>query len=323
MAKIIRSARREFSCVELTQEGEIVQPTHSFEARAIGMLLKLGDLVVGDTVEVELNENEYSITKLLPRKNTISRTLQRDSKNKILASNVNFLILVFSMEKPEFKRGLLDRYLLRSVQWNIPAIVILNKSDLYNAENKSAQIDWEFEYLRVKNLCQGFFCLSAISPELKSPLPFAQNLLDLEKFIAGNTVIFMGQSGVGKSKLIQSLGHGEIQTKSLALGVVGKGVHTTSWTELHILKKLQLIDSPGIRSLSLNDMSKEDLIGYMPDLEQHVQKCQFHNCLHEENAKGCFFSSKQIDEVTKSRFQSYLRFYSEIQAGKSWEKDDY
>ena len=133
----------------------------------------------------------------------------------------------------------------------------------------------------------------------------------------------MGQSGVGKSKLIQSLSNEQIQTKSLELGVVGKGVHTTSWTEFHVLDNLNLIDSPGIRFLSLNDITKEELLPLMPDLEELSRNCKFHNCQHEEKSKGCIFWSGQNSQIIDSRFQSYLRFKEEIQSGKEWEKDEF
>lgn len=323
LAKIIRSARREFSCLELNPDQTITRPFKSIEAKALGLLLKDGDLVAGDTVEVELNKDEWFITKLLPRQNYIFRTSQRESKNKILASNVDYLILVFSMERPEFKRGLLDRYLLRSVQWGIPAIIILNKCDLRSTDHTNHPVDWEFEYERVKTLCHSFYSLSALSQDQPSNLPFAKNYKDLEKFLDSKTVIFMGQSGVGKSKLIQTLSNFEIKTKSLELGVVGKGVHTTSWTELHVLQKFNLIDSPGIRSLSLNDLTQNDLLDLMPDLAELAQKCQFHNCQHEEKSKGCYFWSDKKNALVESRFQSYLRFKEEIQSGKLWEKEEY
>lgn len=283
--------------------------------------MKSGDLVPGDTVELEFRQNEWIITKLLPRTNWIFRTLQRESKNKILASNVDFMLLVFSMERPVFKRGLLDRYLLRSAQWGIPALILLNKSDIY--DSAQTEIDWDFEFERVKDLCAGIFCLSAKAPEASTPLPLAKTFMQLETFLHKHTVIFMGQSGVGKSKLIQSLSHGEIETKSLSLGVVGKGVHTTSWTDLHVLKEFNLIDSPGIRSLSLSDIEQPDLMNLMPDLAKFFGQCKFHNCQHEEQAKGCYFWSDSASNITKSRFQSYLRFKEEIQSGKSWEKDEY
>lgn len=288
----------------------------TLEATALGLLLKDGVLVVGDYVELEPRKDEWLITALLKRKNEVNRSLQRENKTKILASNIDYLILVFSMERPEFKRGLLDRYLLRSVQWNIPALLVFNKCDMATED-----LDWAFEFERIKDLIEGFYCLSALHPSTPAVVANAHSLEHLISLLENHTVIFLGQSGVGKSKLIQFLGKGQIQTKSHDLGVVGKGVHTTSWAELHLLPTLSLIDSPGIRSLSINDIALQDLMGLMPDLHQQVSKCKFHNCGHEENAKGCFFWSKDCSKILQSRFQSYLRFKEEIQSGKSWEKE--
>lgn len=215
----------------------------------------------------------------------------------------------------------MDRYLLRSTQWQIPTIVIFNKCDLLYSEKRSLnQEEIKFEFNRIKSLLSGFYMLSAKNP-LSTYDSDKQSLDDLVQFVNGKTVIFMGQSGVGKSKLIQSIGKGQLQTLSQDLGVVGKGVHTTTWTELHILPSLILIDSPGIRSLSINDLKEEELFPLMPDLYTHSSQCKFHNCTHEEKSKGCFFWSKEFKEnsILASRFQSYLRFLLEIRSGKSWD----
>jgi ribosome biogenesis GTPase len=323
LAKIIRSARREFSLLELNPDHSFIRPFQTLEAKALGLLLKEGDLVPGDTVEVEFRQNEWIITRLLPRRNQIFRNLQRENKKKILASNIDYLVLVFSVERPEFKRGLLDRYLLRSAQWEIPSIIVFNKCDYFPGGATLSTNEWDFELQRVKDLCKEVYCISATNPNMLSPLSHCKNFHELQENLKNQTVIFLGQSGVGKSKLIQSLSNEKVLTKSLDLGVVGKGVHTTTWTELHVLEQFNLMDSPGIRSLSLSDITQDELLFLMPDLEEYSRKCKFHNCQHEEKSKGCIFWSGQINESIKSRFESYQRFKEEIHSGKEWEKEEF
>lgn len=306
----------------------LINPIKEWEATALGNLLKDGEIVPGDYVEAEFRNNEWLIHKVLKRKNRVFRTLQRENQTKTLASNVDYLILVFSIERPEFKRGLLDRYLLRSSQWSIPTLVIFNKYDLLDSENCSLTTEQiSIECQRLKSLVEQFFTLSAKFPDDKLNIPpidkVSNSLEELISLIKNKTVIFMGQSGVGKSKLIQTLSKGKLQTLSQELGVVGKGVHTTTWTELHLLPQLNLMDSPGIRSLSINDIEAQNLLNYMPDLLTYSHKCKFHNCTHEEKSKACIFWSKEFtsNPLLESRFQSYLRFKQEIESGNNWDKD--
>ncbi len=287
----------------------------------MGLLLKDDAIVVGDVVEIEpRNNEEWVITKVLPRKNIIARQLTRDKSKKIIATNVDLLVIMASMENPPFKRGLIDRYLLRAADWEVPAIFVLNKIDIMDHAT-----DWAFECSRIQPLCSQIYAISAKNPEKRTSLvPHSYD--DLFQDLKGKTVIFLGQSGVGKSKLIQALSNESIQIKSQAIGKVGKGVHTTTWAELHVLSTFSIIDSPGIRSLSLSDIPAENLIHCMPDLFQLTSQCQFHNCQHNSHSKGCIFwegenfSSKLSPEII-SRFQSYQRFMEEIETGKDWDKN--
>jgi len=305
-AKIIKSARREFECLIL-DSGKIIN------AKAKGSLLNKGDqLVVGDFVKLSLDQDEYFIQELSPRKNTIFRRIIRENKTKVIASNIDLLAIVCTVSKPEYKRGLIDRYLLRAVQWEVPAIVIFNKMDEFS------EFDIDFEIQRLKPLEVQCFATSAVKEDFKyQSIP---GNLELDEFLKDQTIIFLGQSGVGKSKLISQLSKQDIVLLSKELGSVGKGAHTTTWSELVHLENFEIIDSPGIRTMSIQDVSIDELSTLFPDLEDYFIQCKFKDCHHEENTTGCAFYKNKLDPLVLSRLDSYKRFKREIKEIPEWEK---
>ncbi len=302
-ARVHKSDRREFQC-KIIESGEMVSAT------ALANLLKDAEIVVGDYVFLQAEKNEFVIAELEERKNEIFRMLVREKKKKVTASNVDYMVIQTSLGKPAYKRGLIDRYLVRSFQWGIEPLVVLNKLD----EHKPKKIDLQFEVDRLKDAGVKTFIFSALNPELR----FGKyGFNDLKGFLTNKTSIFLGQSGVGKSKTITALSDGEISLLSEDIGKVGKGSHTTTWSEIIESQNMTLIDSPGIRSYSLEDVEPEDLIHYFPDLFEIARYCEFADCLHKETSKGCKFN--EIDDPYKqqlidSRLDSYKKIYQEITA---------
>lgn len=315
-ARIFRSSKRHFDC-QREDTKEVVQAT------ALAMLLKEDHLVVGDWVELSAppqGGEEWKIEKTLERSNAIFRNLPREQKKKVIAANVDVLMVVVSAGKPAYKRGLIDRYLVRSDYWNVPAYLIFNKMDLYDPE----EFDIEYEAERLKWLNVKCFEVSA---EMKSYKPkyLANGFETLDHDLKGKTAILVGHSGVGKSKLITALSAGKVELLSGELGKVGKGAHTTTWAELIDAEHFTLIDSPGIRSMSLSDLTKEELLYSFSDINEWSTKCKFaSNCHHDENSKGCFFQSlddsKREDQLILSRLDSYKRILEEVSNIPDWQK---
>lgn len=281
-----------------------------------GTLLKDGSIVVGDLVEVTKYEDEYLIEEVYERKNEISRHLPREGKVKITAANCDLMIILMSVSKPQFKRGLVDRYLLRAEQWGIPVVLIFNKID----EWKPKKLDIEFEKDRLKGLVDDFFCLSAKFPDTTK-----EEFERFRNFLRGKVSIFLGHSGVGKSKTISALSEGKVQLLSKEIGKVGKGAHTTTWSEIVEFEDITLIDSPGIRSYSLEDIPVEDLVDYFPDLHDLIPHCKFTDCQHLENSPGCRFLDFRTNptregDLILSRLDSYVGFLDELSQTPSWEK---
>ncbi|EQC52682.1 ribosome small subunit-dependent GTPase A [Bacteriovorax sp. DB6_IX] len=317
-AKIIRSHQREFDCV-LVDSKEIIKAT------ALGNLLKKGEtLVVGDHVMVDQIEEtqEYVIKQMLERKNEIFRILVRESKKKVTASNCDYLVILSSVHKPKFKRGIIDRFLVRAYQWGLRPIVVFNKMDKYNED----QMDIEYEVERLHFLGIETFEISALKPDYK-PRYLEKGLEDFKRTLKGSTAIFVGQSGVGKSQTITALSDGEVELKTKKVGRAGKGSHTTTWSEIVDCGDFYLIDSPGIRSFSLDDIDPEELIRYFPDLEKVALKCEFMDCNHYPDNRGCQFYTPEYDIeesedglIYHSRLESYHLFFDEISSTPFWKK---
>lgn len=313
--RIIRSAKRSFVC-EL-ENGAVV------DAPALASLLKEDHLVVGDFVtltRIAGNDEEaaWQITEAQPRTSEIYRLIQREQKKKVTAANCDLLVIVASVSKPEYKRGLVDRYLLRANQWSISSLLILNKMDEYDN-----QIDLNFEADRLSELDVTTFEICSKDSNYK-PRFLKNGFQELKEKLKKKTAVMVGQSGVGKSALISCLSEGKINLMSAELGKGEKGAHTTTWAEIVNCGDFYLIDSPGVRSLAIDDMMAENLDYYSPDVFKIASQCKFTNCAHLETSKGCAFNLLPKDErktqLILSRLDSYLKFKEELGERPSWQK---
>jgi ribosome biogenesis GTPase len=152
----------------------------------------------------------------------------------------------------------------------------------------------------------------------------AQGFRELSDKLRGKTAILVGHSGVGKSRLITELSEGKIQLLSGETNRANKGSHTTTWAELVDGEKFALIDSPGIRSMSLSDLTQEELIQSFSDIQEFATKCKFSTCNHDENIKGCYFRKLDLEQretqLVLSRLESYKRVLEEVADIPDWQK---
>lgn len=315
-ARIYKSAKRDFDCkiVEGERQGEIITAT------ALGNLLKgENSLVVGDYVRLgQGSGGEWQIQETLNRTSEVFRIMVREQKKKVIASNVDLLVVVVSVSRPQFKRGIIDRFLIRASQWGIRPVVIFNKMD----EFEGSEFDIFFERDRLELVGAKCFEISAIDPSY-APRFFKDGFIQLEEELKGRTAIFLGQSGVGKSKTINALARGEVELKTNVIGKANKGSHTTTWAEMIDLDLFTLIDSPGVRSFSLQDMMSENFIENFPDLEEMATRCRFSNCDHSESALGCAFHALADDHEKSlyfSRLESFWRILDELKSTPDWMK---
>lgn len=315
-ARIFRSSKRHFDCQREDTKEMVV-------ATAMATQLREDHVVVGDWVEVSPPPSggaEWKIDKVIERKNSIFRNLPREQKKKVIAANVDVILIVMSAGKPSYKRGLVDRYLVRSDYWSIPAYVVFNKMDQHDPN----EFDLRFESDRLKWLDAETFEVVA-QDQSYTPKYLEQGFHDLKTKLSGKTAILLGHSGVGKSRLITELTEGKVQLLSGDLGKVGKGAHTTTWAELIDAKDFTLIDSPGVRSMSLSDLTREELLISFSDVGEFATKCQFVSCQHDEHSRGCFFQKldpqKREDQMILTRLESYMRVLEEVSDIPDWQKN--
>ena len=311
LACIYEAHSKEFLC-KIDGENETVL------ACAKRTVLKDNQLVPGDNVLLEKNGNEYQIVELIDRTNEIFRIIVRERKKRVTAANCDLVIITTSVSKPPYKQGVIDRFATRSFQWDVPTIVIFNKMDEFQDD-----FDIDFEMRRFENIGIECFEVSAKDPE--HPIRFGRgSFKDLKNKIVKNQSIILGQSGVGKSTLITSLSDKEIILRSSEIGRSGKGTHSTTWSEMIDCGTFRIIDSPGIRSFSLDDILPEELINFFPDLLPISLTCQFNNCQHELSTKGCAFYGEGTDpqkaDIIESRLSSYKRIMEEISQTPAWQK---
>ncbi len=315
IALVCRSSARTFDC-RIEKSNQLVT------ASSLGNLLKGSDsIVVGDKVILEEQRlNEFVITEVMPRKNEIFRMIVRENKKKVTAANCDLMIIFTSVSRPEYKRGIIDRFLVRAFQWEIRPLVVFNKMDEYIED----AFNIKEEVTRLDSLNIECFEVSAKFPDYQNKY-LKNGMTELKKIISNNSSIFLGQSGVGKSKVISHLSAGKVDLKTNTVGKAGKGSHTTTWSEIVDCGDFKMIDSPGIRSFSLDDIDPDQLIEFFPDIAEISCLCKFRNCEHREHDLGCVFWDKKIVPLEKrdlvlSRLSSFQKIKIEISQTPQWQK---
>ncbi|MCG7935157.1 MAG: small ribosomal subunit biogenesis GTPase RsgA [Candidatus Thiodiazotropha taylori] len=255
----------------------------------------IGHPVCGDRVIwQQVDEHSGVVTALQPRESVLCRP-DYSGRQKPLAANISQLVIVLA-PKPEPSGYLLDQYLVTAETIKIPPLIAINKIDLLTEETESAFID-QFEiYARI-----GYPIIN-ISAKREHGL---DTLIDHLKH---ETSILLGQSGVGKSSLINALlpDH-DIETGRLS-EATGLGRHTTSAATCYNLPQGgKLIDSPGVRSFRLTDLSREELEQGFAEFRPYIGECRFHNCTHGHEPDCAIRAAVERGEIDRLRLENFLR----------------
>lgn len=245
--------------------------------------------VAGDKVEYQTsNNNEVIITALLPRKNTLSRL------NKPVAANIDYLLLVVCLS-PKYRLDLIDRYLIVANMLNIPIKILVNKIDL---TNDLAPIKSDFQAFVEAGYDLNYFSLNN-----KQGTDLL--LADLDN----QTYLIVGQSGVGKSSLINFL-MPDLDLKTQAISNNQEGKHTTSNTILYPLNNGAIIDSPGVREFELDDLTALDIQSGFVEIHALSQGCKFRNCIHINEPKCAVKIALEAGILSTRRYKSYAYLMS-------------
>jgi ribosome biogenesis GTPase / thiamine phosphate phosphatase len=255
-------------------------------------------VAVGDNVEFEFEGNESTgiITNLLDRRNYILRKASNLSKEyQILAANIDSLFVMITIMHPETPVEFIDRFLMTSEAYRIPAKIIINKTDLYGEK----EID-RMEYLEALYTKVGYECIRTSLKENNGIEVLKTLMKDRINLLAGN-------SGVGKSSLINILN----PSLNLKTGQISdyhlQGKHITTFPEMHPLPFGGfIIDSPGIRGFGVVDMERNEMYHFFPEIFSKSKECRFYNCLHLDEPGCAVRSAVEKGEIDSLRYRSYI-----------------
>ena len=262
-------------------------------------------IAVGDWVEMEEEAGQATavIFEICPRENyVIRKSTRKQHFSHIIASNLDQAILVITMKKPRTSLGFIDRFLVSTESFRIPAILVVNKMD---------QLAGEVEEEWLQDIHEIYEPLGYVVVEVSALMEEGLK----EKFlplIVGKSSLIAGHSGVGKSTLLNAIVPEARQQTQDVSGYSAKGVHTTTFAELFALPEGgDLIDTPGIKEFGILDIEDNELSHYFPELRKYLGQCKYNNCTHI-NEPGCVVLQKlEAGFIHPYRYQSYVNILNE------------
>lgn len=255
-------------------------------------------IAVGDRVWVEPEGQNGNglIVKIEERENyLIRKSVHKTGQAHILAANLDQVIVIASLKLPRTSLGFIDRILVSAESFQIPAIVVINKTDLLDNDELAYARDLASMYTSI-----GYAGLTTSVPQKKG-------LEDLRKLLQGKVSLLCGHSGVGKSSLLNTISP-ELNLKTQGISEFAlKGKHTTTYAEMFALgNETYIIDTPGIKELGLLEMEGENLSIYFPEMRPFLSKCKYYNCSHQHEPDCAVLEAVENGQLPLTRFQSYL-----------------
>ncbi len=264
-------------------------------------------IAVGDNVEFEKNvDGTAMIHAIGDRRNYIVRRSSNLSKQfQILAANLDMVALLVTINYPETSLVFIDRFLATAEAYRVPACIVFNKIDRYTPQ--------ETEYLNAlvhlyTSLEYPTYSISALKSE---------NITDLMSFLSGKTTLFSGNSGVGKSTLINAIAPLSLAKTGEISSYHNKGMHTTTFSEMfELLAGGHIIDTPGIKGFGTIDMEATEIGHYFKEIFAIASNCKFANCTHIHEPGCAVLKAVDNHSISLSRYQSYLSILRDCDEGK-------
>lgn len=279
----------------LTDDGHLIDSKVKGNFRLKG-IRSTNPVAVGDRVELVPNaEGTALITAIEDRRNYIIRKSQNLSKQShIIAANVDQALLVVTVDYPQTSTTFIDRFLASAEAYRIPVILVFNKTDLFDEET----LHYQQMMIRLYETV-GYEC-RAISAETGEGVEELRALLD------GKISLLSGNSGVGKSTLINRLvPEANLRTAEIS-DAHNTGQHTTTFSEMIPLGSGWIIDTPGIKGFGTFDMEPEEITSYFREIFRFSKDCRFSNCTHTHEPGCAVLKALEDHYIAPSRYQSYL-----------------
>ena len=254
--------------------------------------IAIKDIVVGDVVKIEIVQDSKETKGLILSKENRKSALQKKEglKSKTIAANVTYVGIMVTQE-PKTASEFIDKWILTSLLSNIRPFIINNKIDLEPNE----------AYIEKLNIYRDLD-IKIISISAKNNI----NINEIKEYLEGKCVVFVGNSGAGKSTLTNCLTGKNIKTNSLSNN---QGVHTTSISTLYeVEKNIRIIDSPGVRDLSITGWRRNQIIKGFVELHRLSERCKFNDCNHSNNEGCAILNALGNGEISKSRYNNFIKF---------------
>ena len=279
-----------------TDEGKVIESKIKGNFRLKG-IRSTNPVAVGDRVEIVTNqEGTAFITAIDDRRNYIIRKSQNLSKQShILAANVDQAFLIVTVSHPQTSTTFIDRFLASAEAYSVPVVLVFNKCDILNEEEKHYQKMMMELYRTI-----GYDCFEIAAKS-------GEGVDELRKILPGKITLLSGNSGVGKSTLInQILPGANLRTAEIS-DAHDTGMHTTTFSEmLEIPGGGYIIDTPGIKGFGTFDMEPGELTSYFREIFNFSKDCRFNNCTHTHEPGCAVLKAVEEHYISASRYQSYL-----------------
>jgi ribosome biogenesis GTPase / thiamine phosphate phosphatase len=270
---------------------------YDFMVKPEMLLMQKTELAVGERVLFSFDkENHCLVEQPLERTQILSRPdPTRPEVERVIAVNMDAIIIVAALENPSLNFGLIDRFLIGIAQSGAEPIICINKLDLLNDNNRQS-----FESVEIyRKLGIKVFACSASSQE---------GIDEMVNYLGEKICVFLGTSGVGKSSLLNAIDPElNIKTSANREKAAGRGRHTTVMAELHQVKGgMKIIDTPGVREFNFVDLSESEVQYGFQEFIEHLP-CRFNNCIHDQEAGCNIKAAVESGSITEFRYESYLK----------------
>ena len=264
-------------------------------------------VAVGDHVKFDMREDGTAyIIDILERKNYIVRKASNLSKQShILAANLDLCFLVVTISHPTTATTFIDRFLASAEAYRVPVAIVFNKTDIYDDAERE-----ELGYLTLLYRSIGYTCLHTSATE-------NEGIEELKEMMRGKVTLLAGNSGVGKSSLVNAIAP-DIAAK---VGEISKthdtGMHTTTYTEMfEFMPESYIVDTPGVKGFGTYDMEVEEISHYFVEFFELSKDCKYGNCTHTHEPGCAVLEALEKGEIAPSRYQSYLSMLEDKEEGK-------